>query len=361
MPKKNRIVLSGYYGFRNAGDEAILTAMLNSWEKLLPDTEFVVLSGDPYYTSVNYGVKSVHRFNFLGIIKAIFACDMFISGGGSLLQDVTSKKSLLYYLSLIWLAKLFGKPTMLYAQGIGPINSGFLKKLTGYVLQKVDCIAVRDEESQQFLHSLGIAEEKIKLTADVVFLLPETSLEDGKILIERLGIGRENPIVGVAIRTWDNDVYFGALVDALDNLADRGKQILLIPFQYPVDMSSAKKLQRALRHPAKILDKECDTQEMLSVIGNLETVVGMRLHSLIFAATMGVPFVALEYDPKVSGFVERVGGSSAGSVDKLTTNKILQAYEKSGTVRVELSRYRELANENNKLLQAIMEGSVVKC
>ena len=361
MPKKNRIVLSGYYGFRNAGDEAILTAMLNSWEKLLSDTEFVVLSGDPHYTSVNYGVKSVHRFNFLGIIKAIFACDMFISGGGSLLQDVTSKKSLLYYLSLIWLAKLFGKPTMLYAQGIGPINSGFLKKLTSYVLQKVDCIAVRDEESQQFLHSLGIAEEKIKLTADVVFLLPETSLEDGKILIERLGIGRENPIVGVAIRTWDNDAYFGALVDALDNLADRGKQILLIPFQYPADMGSAKKFQRALRHPAKILDKECDTQEMLSVIGNLETVVGMRLHSLIFAATMGVPFVALEYDPKVSGFVERVGGSSAGSVDKVTTDKILQAYEKSGTVRVELSRYRELANENNKLLQAIMEGSVVKC
>lgn len=361
MGKKYRAIISGYYGFRNAGDEAILTAMLNSFKLVLPDMEFVVLSGDPHYTSINHGVTSIHRFSFWQIIKEIFNCHVFISGGGSLLQDSTSKRSLLYYLSLIWLANLFNKPAMLYAQGIGPIQSGVLKKITGYVLNKVNCITVRDVESKKFLVSLGIDENRIKVTADVVFLLPKTQLQDGKILLNRFGVRQENAIIGVAVRSWGNDAYFGALVDALDILADRGKQILLIPFQYPYDMGCVRKLQRALRHPVKILDKDCDTQEMLSIVGNLETVIGMRLHSLIFAAAMGVPFVALEYDPKVTGFVEMVGGCSTGSVEALTTEKILQAYEDSGKVHVDLEKYKNLANENNKLLQAIVERSVVKC
>ncbi len=361
MEKKYRAVISGYYGFRNAGDEAILTAMLNSFKSFLPDMEFTVLSGDPHYTSINHGVKSIHRFSFWQIVKAISNCHVFISGGGSLLQDSTSRKSLLYYLSLIALANLFNKPVMLYAQGIGPISSGFLKKLTGYVLRKVNCITVRDAESKKFLTDLGIDENKVKVTADVVFLLPKTQLQDGKILLNRFGVRQENPLIGVAVRSWGNDNYFGALVDALDALADRGKQILLIPFQYPFDMGCVRKLQRALRHPVKILDRECDTQEMLSIVGNLETVIGMRLHSLIFAAAMAVPFVALEYDPKVTGFVEMVGGCSAGSVTALTTKKILQAYEESGKVHVDLDKYKDLANENNELLKEIVEGSVVKC
>lgn len=358
----NRIVISGYYGFRNAGDEAILLSMLNSIKTLLPDAQCVVLSGNPADTEMKFDVPSVHRFNLWGIVLELRHCHLFVSGGGSLLQDVTSSRSLVYYLFLMLLAHWLGKPVMLYAQGVGPIHSSFLRKLTGWVLRKVDFITVRDRESAEFLQSLGVQRSRIKLTADVVFLLERMSLDDGKVLLNRYGAGMATGLVGVAVRSWEGDKYFGALVDALDQIADQGKQLLLIPFQYPGDMACARKLQRALRHPSKILGQACDTGEMLSLIGNLDSLIGMRLHSLIFAAVMGVPFVALDYDPKVQGFVKSVGGSSAGTMSTLSTNSILQAYTQAGQVQVDLTALKKLAAENNNLLVNILrEGSLVKC
>ena len=358
----NEIVISGYYGFKNAGDEAILLSMLNRIRTLVPEMECVVLSGNPEYTTMNYEVESVHRFNLWRIVQELWRCQAFVSGGGSLLQDVTSKRSLVYYLFLIFLAHCFRKPVMLYAQGVGPINSSWLRKLTGWVLRKADVITVRDGESKDFLMSLGVQKDKILLTADVVFLLSPVTLDDGQILLNRYGITPGEGILGVAIRSWDNERYLGALVDALDHLADGGKQLLLIPFQYPNDMACARKLQRALRHPAKILEQACDTSEMLSVIGNLDMLIGMRLHSLIFAAVMGVPFVALDYDPKVQGFVKTVGGSSAGAISDLTTEKILQACSRADQVNVDLTALRSLAEENNRLLlKMLQERSLAKC
>lgn len=356
-------MISGYYGFSNTGDEAILLSMLNSIAKLLPETQYVVLSGHPADTAVKFDVQSVHRFNLWGIVRELCRCRLFVSGGGSLLQNVTSSRSLIYYLFLMLLAHWLGKPVMLYAQGVGPIDSSFLRKLTGWVLRKADFITVRDRESAEFLQSLGVQRSRIKLTADVVFLLDKMPLDDGRVLLNRYGVGTATAgLVGVAVRSWEGDRHFGALVDALDQIADQGKQLLLIPFQYPGDMACARKLQRALRHPSKILEQACDTGEMLSVIGNLDCLIGMRLHSLIFAAVMGVPFVALEYDPKVRGFVESVGGSSAGYLNTLTTDSILDAYTRAGKVQVDLSALRKLAAENNKLLVNILkEGSLVKC
>lgn len=353
--QKFSIVISGYYGFNNAGDEAILLSMLKSMRDFLPKAESVVLSGNPRNTEVAYDVKSVHRFDLFGIIRAIKHCDIFVSGGGSLLQDVTSKRSLFYYLGLIFLAKILNKPVMLYAQGVGPINNSFMRWLTGKVLAKVNFITVRDKESYEFLQSLGLSPEKMCVTADVVFMLPQPTLSDGKILMSRSGLNSNTEVVGVAVRSWENDKYLGALVDALDVLADQGNQIYIIPFQYPTDVAVAKKLQKALRHPSKILDRVCSTEEMLSVIGNLSLLIGMRLHSLIFASVMKIPFVALEYDPKVESYVKNLGVSSAGNIKELTTVKILQAVEGVKNCDIDLSKLRTLAVENNRLLGEVVE------
>ena len=359
MATKNnlKILISGYYGFDNAGDEAILTAMLQNFGRLWPNASCSVLSGNPSETTRIYGVKSIHRFHFGEIISAINSSDVFISGGGSLLQDVTSKRSLLYYLFIIYLAKLFGKPVMLYAQGVGPINSVLMRRVTGWVLKKVDLISVRDADSAKLLLSLGLPKEKIHITADAVFMLPKAQLQDGKILLKRSGFEANAKIVGVAVRSWKEDKFIGALVDALDALASEGSKILLIPFQNPIDVAVAQKVSRALRHPAKILDKVNGTEEILSVMGNLDLLIGMRLHSLICAAVMGVPFVALEYDPKVASFVKGIGAASAGDVDNLTTKKILDAAQDAYKLQVDLSALERQAGENNLLLKQLTERS----
>lgn len=359
MSKK--IVVSGYYGFNNAGDEAILLAVLNGLRKKIPDADITVFSGNPQLTRERHDVKSVHRFNLFGILKTLFKSDLLLSGGGSLLQDVTSIKSLLYYLTILFLGSVLSKKVMLYAQGIGPIDRKWLRNLTAFVLKRVDVLAVRDEESQKFLLSLGVKDEKIKLTADAVFTLPKIELKDGEVLLNRYGVKKNQEIVGVAIRSWNNDKFLGALVDALDILADAGKQIFLIPLQYAADITIAKKLQKAMRHDAKILDGEHSAEELLSLTGNLNLLIGMRLHSLIFAAVMGVPFVALDYDPKVTGFVKMVQGVTVGTVDAINSEKLVDACKKVCQKNLDLEKLQCEAEKNNEIVGQLLERSLVNC
>ena len=157
----SNILISGYYGFNNAGDEALLTAILASLYAIEPEADITVISGNPSETTTKHRVKSLFRFDAGKILSALGRADLLISGGGSLLQDVTSKRSLAYYLSIIALAKLRGKKVMLFAQGIGPIRSGFMRFLTRVICRQADVITVRDRESAEELVRLGLQREKI--------------------------------------------------------------------------------------------------------------------------------------------------------------------------------------------------------
>src|SRR5947208_2546495 len=117
------ILISGYYGFRNGGDEGVLAAILDHLEARLPAaTVYTVTSGDAEYTERLHGtekrrVRAIPRQSPGPLLQAIRACDLFISGGGSLLQDATSLRNVVYYSTLIRLARMFEKPVMIYGQG----------------------------------------------------------------------------------------------------------------------------------------------------------------------------------------------------------------------------------------------------
>lgn len=150
-PKK--IVISGYYGFHNSGDEAVLQSILIALQQHAQaagiEIEPIVLSIDPEWTSATYGVKSVHRMKLVEVRQAIYESSGLISGGGSLLQDVTGSKSIPYYLGIIKLAQWMGKPTFIYAQGIGPVNRKLFHPLIKSVFRKCTYISVRDEQSRE--------------------------------------------------------------------------------------------------------------------------------------------------------------------------------------------------------------------
>ena len=187
----SRIVISGYYGFANAGDEAMLAAIIKALRSTEDALELTVISGNPQVTAAQYGVTSIHRFNPLEIISSLRGCDLLLSGGGSLLQDVTSKRSLLYYLSILGLGLLLGKKVMLFAQGIGPIHSGLLRKLTKVVCSHVNLITVRDQDSLYELRHIGIPPKKVQLTADAVMTLPQESKEQGRELLDKFGVPKD--------------------------------------------------------------------------------------------------------------------------------------------------------------------------
>lgn len=131
----NRILVSGYYGFANSGDDALLGAIIQNMREYDPDMEITVLSKNPAETRALYGVESINRYNMFQIMSRMKKAKLLISGGGSLLQDRTSSKSLYYYLTIIRLAQTLGTKVMLYANGIGPLTREKNIKKTMQVLE----------------------------------------------------------------------------------------------------------------------------------------------------------------------------------------------------------------------------------
>jgi len=301
-----KIALSGYYGFDNAGDEALLSAITSSIKRLQPSAEFVVFSGCPERTSALHGIRAVYHKSPGQVFRELLGSNLMISGGGSIFQDVTSARSLPYYISVVAMAKLLKKPVIFYAQGVGPINRSFSKLLMRLIGNKVDLITLRDEDSRQFLYEIGVTRPPLLVTADPVFSLEPELADENKVnnLLTELGV-LNKPLVGVAVRKWQAlEGYQERLAKLLDDLASRGYQIIFISMAYPDDMGESWRVAKLMREKSHVLDINLKSQEHLALIARLDIMIAMRLHALIFAASRGVPFAGISYDPKVDAFLK---------------------------------------------------------
>ena len=196
------ILISGYHGFKNSGDEALLFAILNTLRKIRPELDVTVLSKTPEETTRVYGVKSIFRYNYFKIKKEMKASNMLLFGGGSLLQDVTSCKSILYYLAVIFLAQRSGMKTMLYANGVGPITKKWNRRLAKWILNRVDLITLRDDKSDIELKNLGVNRPKIIITADPAFTIEAFPSLSGRYLTNIAGVPDGTKLCVVSIRSW---------------------------------------------------------------------------------------------------------------------------------------------------------------
>lgn len=300
------IALSGYYGFDNAGDEALLSAICSTIKKINPSAEFVVFSGSPAKTEKLHGLRAVNRMNPFSVIHELLKADLLISGGGSLFQDVTGPRSLPYYISIVALAKTLKKPVIFYAQGVGPINRNFSKRLMHRFANQVDLITLRDHDSLLLLNQMGVTRPPIRVTADPVFTLQpsEVHFRQMDALLQEHGISKEK-LIGVSVRSWQSLAGFRPkLARILDYLADKGYQILFIPMEFSTDMAESQYIKGLMQKPAIIIDNELNSLQHMALISRLDLLIGMRLHSLVFAASQGVPFAGISYDPKVDAFLE---------------------------------------------------------
>ena len=291
-----KILISGYYGFDNFGDDAILHVMLSELKKHLNNPKITVISNNPAKIKRIYDVDSIHRFNSKEIINKMKEYDVFISGGGSLLQDVTSCRSFLYYLSLIFLAKYLGKKTIIFAQGIGPISTILARFLTSLVLKKVDLITVRDKESQNYLKKLGV--DSI-LATDPAWCL-EISTEEKLLKVDKINIG-------VQLREWKTltNKNLNVVANILsEKFNDEKNCINLISLQDSHDLEIMKELKNILLK--KDLKSEVriysglSINQSINILGNLDYLIGMRFHACLISANFNVPTLALSYDPKVT-------------------------------------------------------------
>lgn len=308
-----KIVISGYYGFDNAGDEAVLLSIIQALrlEALPGETlDITVLSNNPPATSERYGVKAVNRWRMPEVFKALRQADVLISGGGSLLQDVTSKKSVLYYLTVIGMAVSLRRPVVFYSQGVGPVNDAFNRKLMGLVCNRVSEIYVRDVASKDALVQMGIKRPAIQVVMDPVvsMALTEAEWKKGESLLVEADITGDRPLAGMYLRDWKTDSnYHAEVAKVCEWLYNQGWLPVFIPMHYPDDVQAVQAIKPLLKTPAKFLEAHYSPQEILAMTAKMDFVVAMRLHGLIMAANAKTPYFGISYDPKIQAFIASSG------------------------------------------------------
>ncbi len=325
------VVISGYYGFRNNGDDTLLMAIISELRAKKPDIDIVVLSKNPTETQKIYNVRSVSRQNIIEIIREIKNTKLLISGGGTLIQDGTSTKSLVYYLMIIKMAELFGKKVMLYANGIGPLGSKYNRTLTRRVLNNVDIITLRDKMSHDELLDICVTEPQIYLTADPVFALADSN-EDTEAVLAENKITTDKPLLLVSVRPWKtlNEDFCEVIAKACDYAADKyGLYPVLLPMQLSKDMGISAKIRAKMHSPCTVIREENNVNKLLAIYKKTGLCIGMRLHTLIYSAVSCVPMVGLVYDPKVSGFLDYIGVEDCIDVGEVSFDLLKDAVDRS--------------------------------
>lgn len=349
------IIISGYHGFANSGDEALLFAILNTLRNKNPKLNFTVLSKTPDETADVYKVNSIYRYNLFKIHGEMKKSRMLLFGGGSLLQDVTSSKSILYYLAIIRLAQLCGMKTMLYANGIGPITKKSNRHIAAKILNKVDFITLRDDKSDEELKGLGVTKPKIIITADPAFTIDTDNTSSGKFFTNIAGVPSGTKLCVVSIRSWkhSSENFESDLAGLCDFLVEKHNIYpLFVPMQYPEDTEISKRVMSLMKHPSYIISRELSVPEMFSVLSEAEVLIGMRLHSLIYATTLAIPAMALCYDPKISAFMESLNQPDRLDVENFD---IEHAKKLINAIILEKEERREHLKKTNAVLRATAE------
>ena len=323
-----KVAIHGYYGFRNVGDEAILAVILENLRREIPQVEPVVISGDPRWTKRIHGVQAVDSHNLARVAACIRKSSLVISGGGGLLQDYGTRDSaevlafpalagMPSYAQVPLLAKVYGKPLVLLAHGVGPIRTIDGALLARFVFGLADRVTVRDDLSRSVVEALHCVNGSVTVAPDPAFAFPIPSRESSREKVAQVLGSRwadNRPVIGVSVRWWEEAAGWPQNVaKALDLLLERTNALLLfIPFQDSdqwSDSAQARRIVKAMRHKNRCFfwKGHLRPEEIAAVIGGCDTIIAMRLHAAILAIRAGVPVVALAYDPKVRETMRQAG------------------------------------------------------
>jgi polysaccharide pyruvyl transferase CsaB len=320
------VLIAGYYGRRNAGDEAILGGMLAELRAARRSLRFRVVSWDPEGTRRLHGVDAVPWGEPDRLVQVVDESSLVLVGGGGLFHDywgvdaaslLTSRQAgIAQYGAPILLAKLSGKPSMLYAVGVGPLESPEARELTRGLFELADVATVRDAASRRLLGDLGCRVEGVEVVPDPAFHLPVSPAGAEAIaFLDRL----PRPILGVAVRPWpfaaapgEWQTEVAAAIDA--HLAERGGTALFVPLQdggslIEDDVRAGREVGDRMSRASQAAQAPdgLDPLQRIRVLEACDLVLGMRMHAVVSALRGGIPVVGLAYDPKVAALLEAEG------------------------------------------------------
>ena len=364
--RRDGALICGAYGRGNAGDDAILEAIVREVRQIDPDLPLWVLSRKPDETRLTYRVNSIYTFNILRFLWQMHKTQLYINGGGSLMQDATSRRSLWFYLFTIAAAKVLGNQVMMYGCGIGPIHYPNNRKMVSTVLQRrVDAITLRDTHSKEELDSMGITRPKILLTADPTVILPAADAATVDGMLENAGLDPNGKYIGFSMRPWPG---FEQKVELFAHAADYayekyGLTPVFLPIEKRLDVNAARQVTRHMKAPHAILEETGSSAHIIGLFSRMQVVVSMRLHALVFSAGQGVPLVGVVYDPKISSFLSYIGQDLYTELGDLTLSG-LKANIDAAVSRIGdrefleggVARLRQVEQRNQDTVKKLLSG-----
>ena len=361
--RRDGVLICGAYGRGNAGDDAILQAIIDQLHHVDADLPIDVLSRRPKQTRLRYRVGACHIFNPLAFGRVMKRTELYISGGGTLMQNATSNRSLQYYLASIRLAHRAGNKVVLYGCGIGPIRGASNRRHTARILNRcADIITLRDDKCYEELQDLGVDRPEIHITADPALLINDAPEDAMRGLYCQLGLQEDKEYAMFVLRPWYNfNQYIGAFAQAAQNLYDsRGYIPVFFALEPERDLKAIEKVTSLLRCPSLTLTQLDSDAKMIKFFGRMRIVVSMRLHALVFAAGQGVPLLGVVYDPKVDGFMEYLGQKNYLPLQEVTAERLTAAMEKTlrdGVPTAQaVARLRALSAQNEEYIRKVLQA-----
>lgn len=366
------ILLGGYYGAGNGGDEAILTVIIEELRKEFPNIKFTVLSWDPKKTSAEHKVESIYWKDIDALLDAALVTDLIVLGGGGIFHDYWGINPNTYlrkdfqditaFGSLTLLADLLNIPCIIAAVGVGPLKTDDARSHTRLAFERCVSATVRDNESLEFLKEIPVGAlskpfPPINVAPDIVFRLvqtPEDEIWAQKFLSE-MGI-KGGPLLGISLRYWES------ATDQQENLAQISRgvkdflesnpdfQVVTIPFQvldatpHTNDTVVLSSFADLLNAPERVHNIEISLtpRQIQSLIKQCTILIGMRLHSIIMGINVGTPLVSLSYAPKVQSVMHYSGLARYCNADVLPDPSLLTA------------QLNDLAAKNEEIRQEIL-------
>jgi polysaccharide pyruvyl transferase CsaB len=356
-----KLLLAGYFGCGNLGDDAILMGLSQGLKD--EDVEMVLLSGSPDETYRQYGIRSAPRKDIKVIDEEIKRCDVLVFPGGSIFQDVTSVKSPAYYSTLVTKAKKAGKRVVFLAQGVGPLTSFFGKRFAVTAFKAADDIVVRDPGSLQTLRDLGI-KTPVQVAADLAFLMPPPIERPDS---QSFAVGNMKT-VGIAPRPFGK--HTKTIIQLFGDLArmlyQSGQMPVLIEMDHNDDRNLIAEIGKTQGGKVPDIRKLQTPMQVQERMARMDAVIAMRLHAGILATTVGVPSFMVSYDPKVAAFAKLLELSTAPNIEGLTAQRLFESFQQFQKDRernekiLERKReeFRKLAELNIEVLKRSLKSKV---
>lgn len=358
--KRDGTIICGAYGHGNAGDDAILKSIIQSVQQLDDTMPITVLAKNTQSIKKRYRVNSIYTFNIPKMFSAMRKSQLYINGGGTLIQNATSWRSLWYYLFTLRLAKTLGNKVDMYGCGIGPVTGAKNIHLVKRVLDRsVDTITLREQDSMGELESFGVKQPEILLSSDPALVLAPSSPVDVDAYCKRNGLEESKRYICFMLRTWygfdDKAAAFAACADQA--YEKYGLIPVFLSLNIFHDSKAAQKVAQQMKAPYHILDEWAEPELLIGLLGRMEVVVSMRLHGLIFSSLSGVPVVGVSYDPKIGSFLKYLDAGSCIALEDVTENNLNEAVDQAVAVLPQkeqlLEKAQRLKDVERRNIQAV--------